>query len=370
MIVVTGCWSEQLDHSLSADQWAKLGSDLARPEVGPRCKLGPSCATAATLGQELFFEPALSSTGAVSCATCHDPTRWFVDTRSANNVSFGAIAWTRRNSIGLVDITVKDAVAVPAAHDVFTWNGAYESPGAVLELAITRAMNSDAANAAKVIRYNPLYSVQYTNALDRQGPSVSNTIVFANLEKAFAAYFDELRSGPSPFDAFLADQPAAISASAERGFEIFVGRGTCIECHHGSLLSDLEFHNTGVAQVGPNVLPVDLGLEDVTNSTFDAGRFLTPSLRNVAQTGPYMHDGSLATLTDVVEFYRSGGVGAGYAGVRDPRIVPLDLSDDDVRDLVAFLETLTGTPVDPALTRDVRPTGTPVGPALTRDLRP
>jgi cytochrome c peroxidase len=356
VVIVTGCWSESLDHSLSADQWAKLGSDLARPAVPARCTLGPTaCTTAATLGQELFFEPALSSTGTVSCATCHDPTRWFVDTRSANNVSFGAVAWTRRNSIGLVDVTVKDAVALPTAHDVFTWSGAYTSPGAVLELAITKAMHSDATNAADVIRTTPLYSVQYTNALDRAGPIASDAIVFENLEIAFAAYFDQLRSGPSPFDGFLADQPAAISDSAERGFEIFIGRGTCIECHHGSLLSDLEFHNTGVAQVGPNVPPIDLGLEDVTNNPDDAGRFLTPSLRNVAQTGPYMHDGSLATLTDVVEFYRNGGVGAGYPGVRDPRIVPLDLSDDDVLDLVAFLETLTGTPVDPALTHDVRP---------------
>jgi cytochrome c peroxidase len=356
VIVVTGCWSESLDHSLSADQWAKLGSDFARPDVAARCSLGPTaCATAATLGQELFFEPALSSTGTVSCATCHDPTRWFVDTRSANNVSFGAVKWTRRNSIGLVDVTVKDAVAAPTAHDVFTWNGAYDSPGAVLELAITNPMNSSADHAAMVIQDNPLYSLQYTNALDRGGPFASNAVVFENLEVAFVAYFDQLRSGPSSFDAFLADQPDAISASAERGFEIFVGRGTCIECHHGSLLSDLEFHNTGVAEVGPNVPSIDLGLEDVTYNPDDAGRFLTPSLRNVAQTGPYMHDGSLATLTDVVEFYRGGGVIAGYSGMRDPRIVPLDLSDDDVLDLVAFLETLTGTPVDPALTHDVRP---------------
>jgi cytochrome c peroxidase len=355
VIVMTGCWSEPLDHSLSAEQWAKLGSDFARPDVPASCSLGPTaCATAATLGQELFFEPALSSNATVSCATCHDPTRWFVDTRSANNVSFGAVKWTRRNSMGLVDITLKDAVALPTAHAVFTWNGAYASPGAVLELAITKAMNSNAHDATKVIQDSPLYRVQYTNALDREGPYAPDTVVFANLEKAFAAYFDQLRSGPSPFDDFLADRPGAISASAERGFEIFVGRGTCIECHHGPLLSDLEFHDTGVAELGPNVPAVDLGLGDVTSNASDAGRFLTPSLRNVAPTGPYMHDGALATLTDVVEFYRGGGVGAGYSGVRDPRIVPLDLGDDDVLDLVAFLETLTGTPVDPALTHDVR----------------
>ena len=355
VLVATGCWSEPLDHSFSPDQWAKLVDELRPRPVPLRCALPGGCQLAATLGQELFFEPALSSSKTVSCATCHDPTRWFVDTRSDNNVSLGAATTTRRNSSGLVDVALKDALAPPAAHAVFTWNGAYDRPGAVLELAITKAMNSNAKCVADVIRASSLYSAQYTQAIDPSGPGPVDAIVFANLEVVFGAYLEQLRSGPAPFDGYLAGDRTAISDAAQRGFAIFVGRGTCLECHHGALFSDFEFHDTGVAQTGPNVPLIDLGRQDVTHDPEDAGQFLTPSLRNVALTGPYMHDGSLATLTDVVEFYRRGGVSAGYSGVRDPRIVPLDLSDDDVRDLVAFLETLTGTPVESALTVDLRP---------------
>jgi cytochrome c peroxidase len=363
VVVVTGCWSEPLDHSFSPDQWAKLGDELRVPPVRLHCMLA-DCQAAAMLGQELFFEPALSSTNTVSCVTCHDPKRWFVDTRSDNNVSLGAVTWTHRNASGLVDVALKDALAPPAAHAVFTWNGAYDRPGAVLELAITKPMNSNAANAARVVQDSSLYSAQYALAFD-ESPMAADSVVFANLELVFAAYLEQLRAGPAPFDRYLAGDLIAISEAAQRGFAIFVGNGTCFECHHDSLFTDFEFHDTGVAQAGPNVPLIDLGRQDVTNDPADAGRFLTPSLRNVAQTGPYMHDGSLATLTDVVEFYHHGGVAAGYSGIRDPRIVQLDLTDDDVHDLVAFLETLTGAPIPRALTVDIRPHANVIGEGRT-----
>jgi cytochrome c peroxidase len=352
VVVVTGCWSEPVDHSVSSDQWAKLHDELRPSFVELRCPLpgrAPACKAAAELGQMLFFDTKLSSNATVSCASCHDPTRWFVDTRSDDDVSFGAKVWTRRNSMGLVDIALKDAAAPATAHAVFTWSGAYDHIGAVLELAITKPMDSNAGSAASVVRDTSLYRTKYADAFFTSSSLDTDAVVFANLELAFAQYFEQLRSGPAPFDAYL-DDPAAISESAARGFAIFVGKGTCLECHNGPLLGDFAFRNTGVPQIGPTVPETDLGRQEVTNDAVNAGQFLTPSLRNVAKTAPYMHDGALATLTDVVEFYRHGGVGAGYSGARDPRIVALDLSDDDVLDLVAFLEALTGTPVDPKLT--------------------
>jgi cytochrome c peroxidase len=118
------------------------------------------------------------------------------------------------------------------------------------------------------------------------------------------------------------------------------------------MFSDFGYRNTGVPRTADNTV-LDNGRNDLTNDPNDLGRFVTPMLRQVAQTGPYMHDGSLATLRDVVEFYRRGG-DAGGVGTRDPRIVPLDLTDGDASDLVAFLDALTGQSVDPALTQDLR----------------
>src|SRR5205085_10095276 len=114
------------------------------------------------------------------------------------------------------------------------------------------------------------------------------------------------------------------------------GKGICIECHSGPLLSDLRCHATGVPQHGANVQASDNGCGDVTGPA-DNGKFLTGQLREIAGTGPYMHDGSLATLADVIDFYRRGG---GANPNLDPVLAPLGLSQEEVRDLVAFLEAL------------------------------
>src|SRR5262249_20698146 len=135
-----------------------------------------------------------------------------------------------------------------------------------------------------------------------------------------------------------------ISDAAKRGFAVFVGRGMCSECHSGPLFSDLEDHDTGVDQSGPGVPPIDLGRGAITNKD-DNGKFLTGPLRQIASTGPYMHDGWLGSLGDVIQFYRQGGVTGSYSGTRDARIVPADMTDDDAADLEVFLGTLTGAAV-------------------------
>jgi len=191
---------------------------------------------------------------------------------------------------------------------------------------------------------------------------------------ALASYERTLVSGDSAFDRFLyAGDATQFSSAAKRGFALFSGRAGCVECHtvgsEHALFSDNSFHNTGIGfiaamgpgngetqrvQAAPGVyLEVprslirqvseppssDLGRYEITHNPADRWRYRTPGLRNVALSAPYMHDGSIPTLAGVVEFYRRGGVPNEEL---DPLMRPLELSDTDVDDIVAFLESLTG----------------------------
>jgi cytochrome c peroxidase len=248
-------------------------------------------------------------------------------------------------------------------------------------------------------------------------PNDRNTvnIVLANWGKAIAAYEYELVSTESAFDAFVRAgwDSNLISGAAQRGARLFVDKAACIDCHSGPMLTDDDFHNIGVAQTGLGVPTTDLcpvakddvyacdcvdgprcapwgaleGLWRLQNDggiaswvrsgpysddkmddsrsaythralTADLkGAWRTPSLRNVALTAPYMHDGSLATLEDVVWHYNTGGRGATGEHVGDPaaEIKPLGLTADEISDLVAFLETLTGDPPPPDSTKAPTP---------------
>jgi cytochrome c peroxidase len=203
-----------------------------------------------------------------------------------------------------------------------------------------------------------------------------NTI-YANFGKAIGAYERLLVSTafkPSPFDDFMAGNSEAMSPAAVRGARLFVGRAGCAECHTGHTFTDFDFHNIGAPQAGEYARPVDDGRygglgaltanmfnrkgdfsDDKTDTAYlqelmgDApvslkGKFKTPSLRNVAKTAPYMHDGVYATLWDVVNHYNFGGVTGNYEGERDPAIAPLLLTDAELGDLVEFLRALDDGP--------------------------
>jgi len=235
---------------------------------------------------------------------------------------------------------------------------------------------------------------------------------YADFGKAIAAYERRLVSvafSPSPFDRFLAGDTAALSPAAIRGARLFVGRAGCLECHGGPMFSDFSFHNVGTPQAGENVPASDLGrsagidvivasmtgddnpldftrqsaLSDQADSTHLAslmaaapsgttltrttdGQFKTPSLRNVAKTAPYMHDGAYRTLWDVVNHYNFGGAAGTYAGVKDPAVAPLLLTDAELGDLVEFLRALDD---GPALPTDDFPEGL-LAPATLPDPEP
>ena len=360
-------WSDDLvADTFTADQWARLQDDYkppSSPEPCPVPRFGTvqitqmRCDALARLGQQLFFERGLSSNCSVSCATCHDPDRSFADPRAANNVSAGAITVTGRHAISLVNVALKDDGAPVDHHDVFTWDGRYKSPGAVLALAAGKPMGNDAAERiARVIRDHPSYLVAYTALFGP--PSSDDAAVFTNLKIAFDAYLRRLVSLDAPFDRFITGEaPDAISARAQHGFGLFVGKAMCAECHRGNLFTDFTFHATGVPQAGANVPASDPGRQKITMQPEDASRFFTPTLRGVSATAPYMHDGWMASLAEVIAFYRAGGGPVPLPGMRDALLEPLEITDDDARDLEEFLTTLGGRPIPAEWTRDTHVEG-------------
>src|SRR5207244_5372400 len=156
-----------------------------------------------------------------------------------------------------------------------------------------------------------------------------------NLAKSLASFERVLLSGDSRVDRFRNGQVRALSDNERHGLWLYESRGGCWRCHAGANFSDERFHNTGVSWGQP---PIDLGRFAVTNKDSDRGRFKTPTLRNVALTAPYMHDGSLATLEAVVDFYNRGG---GKNPYLDASIAPLGLTAEEKKDLVAFLKALS-----------------------------
>jgi len=155
---------------------------------------------------------------------------------------------------------------------------------------------------------------------------------------SLASYVRTIRSSGSPVDRYLAGGTSALNAQERDGLQLFRGRAQCVECHTGPDFTDDRFHNTGVAFKNGRI--IDDGRFTVTRKNEDRGAFKTPTLREIARTAPYMHDGSMATLEEVIDFYVQGGRRGPNL---DSRMRPLTLNIDDKRALVAFLKALSGT---------------------------
>ncbi|HVO98168.1 MAG TPA: cytochrome c peroxidase [Bryobacteraceae bacterium] len=292
----------------------------------------PPTAESIALGKKLFFDTRLSADNTVSCASCHDPRLSFTDgmpTAKGFRSQFG-----KRNAPTVVNAAYAPLLFLDgrAASLEEQAGGPIANP---IEMGETHA--SVVAKLEKV----PAYQAEFERAF---GPG---PVTIEKVEMAVASYERTLLSGDSPFDRFLyKDDKTALSEAAQRGMKIFVDkkRGNCSTCHiigeTYALFGDGKFHNIG-AGINPNGEMTDLGRYEQTKVEGDKGAFRTPSLRNVALTAPYMHDGSLKTLKDVVDFYAGGGTSNPQL---DPEIKELKLSGQERADLVAFLESLTGRP--------------------------
>lgn len=273
------------------------------------------------LGAQLFFDPRLSADDSISCATCHDP----------------AMAWANHHA---TDVGIKGRVGprnsgtiLDSAYMKFQfWDGRARSleEQALGPIHNPVEMGETLDHVVRKLEAIPGYRDAFQRVF---GTGVTTD----GMAKAIAAFERTVVSGPSAYDRHLQGEAAALSSAAQRGLVIFEGKGRCWLCHIGPTFSNQSFHNIGVGMSRPNP---DVGREAVTKDPTDRGRFKTPSLRNVALTWPYFHDGSAKALDDVIAFYDKGGEPNANL---DPRVRPLGLTSAERNDLRAFLESLTGT---------------------------
>ncbi|HSB61255.1 MAG TPA: cytochrome c peroxidase, partial [Vicinamibacteria bacterium] len=300
------------------------------------------------LGRRLFYEKRLSKDGTVSCATCHDPSHGFSDGKKVSEGVMGKKG--TRNAP-----TILNAVF----NEFQFWDGRAPSLEEQSKGPMTNPveMAADSHEAVvRAVRGIPEYESAFQRIFGRAPTIEDVAAVIATFERTAV-------SGESPFDRFIAGDKSALSAEAQRGWELWNGKARCNTCHPFADItpnfSDNKFHNIGVAAKNRDFAALarkasglddpqelafhpdfsELGRFIVTRQPKDIGAFKTSGLRDIALSPPYMHDGSEATLLDVVNFYDKGGEPNPYL---DGGIVPLKLTEQEKQDLVAFMESLTG----------------------------
>jgi cytochrome c peroxidase len=297
------------------------------PDIGPLPSAIPTPSSnlgyqaKVELGKQLYFDGRLSKSGQVPCAFCHNPFAGFAD--------------PRQTSIG-VDGKVGGRQAPTVFNTAFNpvqfWDG---RAGSLEEQAIGPIQNpvEMAETHDHVVK-----KLGKINGYQQQFRAVFGTDVnLQGIAEALAAYERTILSTNSAFDKYVSGDHKAMSEAAVRGMALFKGKARCLMCHNGPNFTDNQFHNLGVPQVGPR--KEDLGRYDITKVERDRGAFKTPTLRSIAETAPYMHDGAFGTLEEVVEFLDQGGGPNPYLS---PLLKPLGLSTEGKADLVAFLRSLSG----------------------------
>ncbi len=293
-----------------------MGDPLYRPEPTDN----PTVPARVTLGRRLFRERLLSRDRSLACVDCHRPERAFTDGRAKAVGIHG-----RRGSRSVPTIVNR------AWGTSFFWDGRIDTLEAqVLEPIVARLeMDLTVDEAVERLRGASPYSAAFRETFDRD-------VNRHDLARALAAYVRTIQSGASPYDRYVWGEPAALSPDAQAGLRLFRGRANCTACHAGPNLTDEDFHNTGVFW---GQQPYDAGRFLVTGVSEDIGKFKTPTLREIARTAPYMHDGSIATLEDVLEFYDRGGNANPY---RDTELRRVSLTAEEKGALLAFLQSLSG----------------------------
>jgi cytochrome c peroxidase len=329
----------------------------------------PTTKAKAIIGSCLFHDKRLSTTGTVSCNSCHDDDKAFTDKPLRKSLGVNELTGTR-NAPSIINSAFSNA---------FFWDGR----SATLEEqslhpfanAVEMGVNVQ-QHILDVVRNDPTYQEPFQLAFGKAG----RAITMKEISMAIAAYERSLLSGHSRFDRWYFKREKVLSQQEIRGFKVFSMKGQCVTCHtvekDSALFTDNKFHNNGIGisripasdveklveeimsskdpkQVQEKIL-LDQKISELGRFVVDfqktsIGAFKTPTLRDVAMTAPYMHDGSLNTLEDVVELYDQGGVlknGLKNNPYLDPMLHPLHLSHGEKRDLVAFLKTLTGAELE------------------------
>ncbi|GMU23971.1 MAG: methylamine utilization protein [Phycisphaerae bacterium] len=304
------------------------------------------------LGKLLYFDTRLAGDSSKSCASCHDPKT----------------GWTNRNQLSDGYPGTKHWRSVPSVlNSAFTRNHFWDGRAGTLEeqapgpIQAPIEMNQSPDHLVEKLAQIPVYQKKFKEIFDSE-------VTFENVAKAIAAFERTVVSRNVPFDEYLRGDKSALDAEQVAGLKLFAGKAGCVQCHHGPLLTDDGFHVTGVPEIEPlqkesdriatrhffakgqgykhpelgHRIDTDYGRELITKKPEDRGKFKTPTLREVAVTPPYMHNGAFVTLEEVVEFYNQGG---GKHPNKDSRLRPLNLTDEEKQALIAFLESLSGDDV-------------------------
>jgi cytochrome c peroxidase len=329
-LLIVGCWFTFVAAILAADGPIPIPKDtlperlsLEEVPLGLESrsvpKDNPLTEARVNLGRKLFFDPVLSGDGTVACASCHDPEH-----------GFASPAGRPRGIRGQQLARRAPSLLNRAYGTAFFWDGraATLEEQALLPIADPAEMGSSVADAVARLAKNEDYKVAFAAAFD-------DGVTAANLAKAIASFERVLLRGDSRVDRFRRKgEHASLTPLERHGLWLYDSKGKCWQCHSGPNFTDEDYHNTGV---GWAVRPLDLGRHAATKQHADRGKFKTPSLRGVALTAPYMHDGSLKTLDEVIEFYSKGGTTNPNL---DAKVVPLEFTPKEIQALVAFLKAL------------------------------
>lgn len=298
-------------------QASSLKQHYQRPDSIPFPVSNPYSAEKAALGKMLFFEPRLSKNRNMTCATCHNPSFGWED---ATTTSIGA----QNSKLDRHSPTIINA----AWGKSYFWDGRANTleDQAAGPIESNVEMNLPIEQAVKRLSDVPSYQDWFTRVFGSSGVTADN------IKKAIATFERTVVSGQAPFDSWVEGDENAISESAKRGFELFNGKAECSSCHTGWNFTDHKFHDIGL-------VTQDKGLGARTGRTSEEFTFKTPSLRNISQRAPYMHNGEMNNLRSVIVHYISGGL---PRPSRSELMRPIRLTTQEIEDLEAFLLTLTG----------------------------
>lgn len=296
-----------------------LGLD---PDVFRVPEDNPITAEKIELGKLLYFDPRLSADDTISCATCHHPQKGFSDGLPASKGINGQTG--ERNAPTVTNTAFNyfqfwDGRAPSLEEQA---KGPIENP---IEMGHT--LEEAEAKIASIEGYQKYFKAAFGD----------EKVTIDRIAKAIATFERTVLSGNSPWDRYVyANEEDALSESAKRGLALFEGKAKCTRCHVGFNLTDGLFHNLGV---GMDKDDPDMGRYEVTGEEKDKGAFKTPTLRDIQRTAPYMHDGSVETLEEVIELYDRGGEPNPWL---DPKMEPLNLTEQEKADLLAFMKSLEG----------------------------
>ncbi len=362
VVVLTACGDTTTTSEQPASEFPWLNPNLPKPRVPDD---NPLTTEKIELGRHLFYDPILSGNESQSCGACHAPELGFADGLPKAVGSTGEEH--PRNSMGLTNVAYASTLnwAAPAVGELETQLLTPLFGDDPVELGMPSQDELTSRLAA-----HPMYPRLFADAFPEAGEPISTD----NVAKALASFERRLTSASSPYDDYIAGDSSALTDSEKRGLELFQSERTeCFHCHGGfnfsdsSTHSDTEFterafHNNGLYNVGGSGMypPGNGGLFEVTGLLEDSGKFKAPTLRNIELTAPYMHDGSLATLDDVIDHYvRGGTLTESGPNAGDGKLNPfksefiggLDLTEAEQADLKAFLLALTDRELldDPAV---------------------